>query len=75
MRIRVAKPDNFDGELFGWFCHARNEQNNIAIEFQCSDGRLQRFKKQWNITWQVGDGSVASQKWRENVIISKTIRA
>jgi hypothetical protein len=44
----------------------------LGIEFQCSNGWLQRFKRR-NITWQAmsGEGSSVdtkvSDKWHENV--------
>jgi hypothetical protein len=61
MRIHGAKHSDLEDELFKWFCHARaknipvegpmvkEKANEIAlkmgIEFQCSNGWLQRFKQ------------------------------
>jgi hypothetical protein len=56
----------------------KEKANEIAlkmqIEFQCSNGWLQLFKKRYNITWQAISGESpavdveASDKWRENVV-------
>jgi hypothetical protein len=89
MRIHGVKHSDLEDELFEWFCHAhaknipvegpmvKEQANEIALkmglEFQCSNGWLQRFKQQRNITWQAisGESSAAdveaSDKWRESV--------
>jgi hypothetical protein len=66
MRIHGAKHSDLEDELFEWFCHAhannipvgpmvKEKANEIAlkmgIEFQCSNGWLQRFKQRRNIIW------------------------
>jgi hypothetical protein len=55
----------------------KEKANEIAlkmeIEFQCSNGWVQRFKQRRNITWQAISGESlavdveASDKWHENV--------
>jgi hypothetical protein len=90
MRIRGAKHSNLEDEVFKWFCHVstnnipvegptvKEKANKIAlkmgIEFQRSNGWLQRFKQRRNITWQAisRESSAvdvgASDKWCESVV-------
>lgn len=89
-RIRTAKHVDVERELFDWFCQARANNIPLSgpfvkekakyialkmgIDFECSNGWLQRFQHRHNISALCikGEGAsvdiVAAEQWRESVM-------